>query len=280
VASDGQLQCSFREHGADKEADSLHLTPATNHVQLRTQLHHLDALTEQDRQSRQGTSTGGASGQPTTAATGGQDGKPASAARAIHMTVKAPTGTEDALTTETMADRLRRVQREPWVRMSYADENSDEAWAVYTESLLVHPDPAIEAGRAKANGPSGKGKGVETAIAEGELKDKVPQLEARWGDEEFLQAVSGMQGRIGGVKQEKVEDDGVEVKPDPDGSKSKGKSKEVPIKVEDDAPTVKPRRGGKTARGGSHVSAAPTSTRASSGKAAKGGQASTPMEID
>jgi DNA-directed RNA polymerase III subunit RPC5 len=178
------------------------------------------------------------------------------------MTVKAASGAEgDTLTMETMSDRLRRVQREPWVRMRYADENSDESWEMYAESLLVRPKGEDgEAVRASHSNEKGKGKATDTD-ATMDLKEKVPQLEATWNDEEFLQAVSGIKGRIGAVKVE--EDEVVEVKRDPEPVKEKAKGKaKVVIKVEDDPPA---RRGG---------------TRSSTTRTAKSGQASVPMEID
>jgi DNA-directed RNA polymerase-3 subunit RPC5 len=52
------------------------------------------------------------------------------------MTVK-PTGDGDEDTTDTMAERIRAVQEEPWRKMAYVDEDSQEAWESFSESLFV-----------------------------------------------------------------------------------------------------------------------------------------------
>lgn len=99
--------------------DELHLTPVDQVVQLRPQFHHIDAQTELERrQSRE----------PIVA----RSADP----RAIHMTVK-PTIDGEEETTDTMAERIRAVQEEPWRKLKFVDEDSIEAWELFNDSLFV-----------------------------------------------------------------------------------------------------------------------------------------------
>ncbi|KAL7807291.1 Sin-like protein conserved region domain-containing protein [Trichoderma gracile] len=145
----------------------LHLTPVSNLIHLRPQLHHIDAATQQERQS--------------SAAAASKDGAPATAssARAIHMTIKTTSDGADGVSTETMADRLRAVQTEPWRKMRYTDENEETAWDVYNESLFLRPraDPTTT--------------GEQQAEAEQDLEELVPTLGNKWDDTQFLESISG-----------------------------------------------------------------------------------------
>lgn len=154
-------------------------------VHLRPVGHHIDATVEQERLSRP---------QPGGAGTGPGSGGAAdkSAGRAIHMTLKNAMD-EDGATAETMADRLRSVQKEYWKRMEYVHDESDAAWSAYNESLLLRSDHPTEA--------EGKGKEVATGDDEAENKDdsgspelvsKVSRLQTDWGEDELLRAVSGI----------------------------------------------------------------------------------------
>lgn len=87
------------------------------------------------------------------------------------MTIKT-TADGDSVTTETMADRLRLVQGEPWRKMRYTDENEEAAWDVYNESMFLRP---------------GDGKAAEGMT---ELEGVVPRFEARWDEKKLLEAVS------------------------------------------------------------------------------------------
>jgi DNA-directed RNA polymerase III subunit RPC5 len=99
--------------------DELHLTPVDQVVQLRPQFHHIDAQTELERrQSREPTAARSAD------------------PRAIHMTVKS-TGDGEEETTDTMAERIRAVQEEPWRKLKFVDEDSMEAWELYNNSFFV-----------------------------------------------------------------------------------------------------------------------------------------------
>lgn len=155
------------------QGKDLHLTPVSNLIHLRPQLHHLDATTQQDRQSS------------AAAAASSKEGgtAPAAAARAIHMTIKtAADGTADGVSTETMADRLRSVQTEPWRKMRYTDENEETAWEVYNDSLFLRPkpDPTAAAGESVP------------APEDHDLEELVPTLGNKWNDTEFLESISGI----------------------------------------------------------------------------------------
>ncbi|KAL7911664.1 Sin-like protein conserved region domain-containing protein [Trichoderma velutinum] len=150
------------------QGKDLHLTPVSNLIHLRPQLHHLDAATAQERQSSAAASKEGAA-------------PAAPTARAIHMTIKTTAEGADGVSTETMADRLRSVQTEPWRKMRYTDENEETAWEVYNDSLFLRPrpDPAGEQGTAAAD-------------ADKELEELVPTLGNKWDDNQFLESISGI----------------------------------------------------------------------------------------
>jgi DNA-directed RNA polymerase-3 subunit RPC5 len=176
------------------------------------------------------------------------------------MTIKTSTDGE-AATTETMADRLRAVQSEPWRKLRYTDENEEAAWDVYNESLFLQ-NPA--AGVPQANEDDDeemevvdKGKMKEgadeedDAAAEGKkaasegpnLAEHVPHFSTKWGDKELLEAVSG-------IKKQEPEEPVVPAKPEP-------KKPVLPKAPEPTAESARPRaartRGGAAAgvrRGG------------------------------
>ncbi|KAL7956168.1 Sin-like protein conserved region domain-containing protein [Trichoderma compactum] len=167
------------------QGKDLHLTPVSNLIHLRPQLHHLDAATAQDRQSSAAASKDGAA-------------PAAPTARAIHMTIKTTAEGADGVSTETMADRLRSVQTEPWRKMRYTDENEETAWEVYNDSLFLRPRPD----------PAGE-QGAPPADADRDLEELVPTLGNKWDDKQFLQSISGIK------KPEPVPERPVEKKPEP-----------------------------------------------------------------
>lgn len=101
------------------------------------------------------------------------------------MTIKT-TGDGERVTTETMADRLRAVQGEPWRKMRYTDENDEAAWDVYNESLFLRTKGENETEKKDKN------KEGEPAPEEPELEEAVPRFATKWGDKELLEAVSGI----------------------------------------------------------------------------------------
>lgn len=156
--------------------EHLHLTPVSNLIHLRPQLHHIDAATQQERQSSAAAAASTKDGAPATA----------SSARAIHMTIKTTSDGADGVSTETMADRLRAVQTEPWRKMRYTDENEETAWDVYNESLFLRPraDPTATT--------AGEQQQQQQAEAEQDLEELVPTLGNKWDDTQFLESISGI----------------------------------------------------------------------------------------
>lgn len=156
---------------------NLHLTPAQSEIQLRPQLHHLDATTEQDRLNRPRDGPGGPKdGAPT---------GPAPAPKAITMTIKSGGG--DQPTTETMADRLRQVQVEHWQKLKYVEDDKDEAWELY-QKTLIYRSPEFQ------DDVKGKGKAVALKLDEDEkdeLQNKAARLQTRWAEEDYLRGVAG-----------------------------------------------------------------------------------------
>ncbi|OIW28686.1 DNA-directed RNA polymerase III complex subunit Rpc37, partial [Coniochaeta ligniaria NRRL 30616] len=202
------------------QGKNVHLTPVTSLAHLRPQLHHIDASAEQDRITR-----------ATAGAGGGASQKDAPAARAIHMTIKSMADGNEAAE-ETMADRLRGVQVEPWKKMDFADEESPDSWITYQENLLLHTD---EGGDEKGADTKGKGPdvkaGEETEAEDGkegnagapDLDERVYGLGTDWGEDELLRAVSGI----------KADDKkpGEEAVTDRVDAKARGKGK-APVKKE------------------------------------------------
>lgn len=150
------------------------------------------------------------------------------------MTIK-NTADGDAVTTETMADRLRFVQTENWRKMRYTDENEEAAWEVYNESLFLQPK-AEETEDVEGEGKAKAGEGAER-----DMEELVPRFGAKWNDKQLLEAVSGI---------EKPDPEPEpEIKPEPkdkqdaatdveDGRKPKGKPR-------GGAAPAAPRRGGR-----------------------------------
>ncbi|KAI0135316.1 Sin-like protein conserved region-domain-containing protein [Daldinia grandis] len=177
------------------KGDQLHLTPVSSLIHLRPQLHHLDAYAEQERLSRPREGMA-APGPAAAAATGKEGGATGSgpqggtgAAKAIHMSIKSAGGTENGeLVVDTMIERLRKVQMEPWSKLKYEDEDSDKAWHMFTNHL-IYPGAADPKSLADVKG---KGKEKETekpsAIEDDASKDK---FKAQWSEEEFLSHIRG-----------------------------------------------------------------------------------------
>lgn len=165
-------------------------------------MHHIDASAEQDRITRATASSSSGGGG---AAAGQKEGP---AARAIHMTIKSTAdgggGNGDEAATETMADRLRGVQIEPWKKIDFADEERDDSWVTYQQSLLLqtYDDVAQPESKGKGKKPAKEGDDEEedeevVVDKEGnagapDLSERVPGLGTDWGEDELLRAVSGI----------------------------------------------------------------------------------------
>ncbi|KAI1461575.1 hypothetical protein F4805DRAFT_412568 [Annulohypoxylon moriforme] len=208
------------------KGDQLHLTPATSLIHLRPQFHHLDAYAELERLSRprEGASGPGPSNGQAGAAGGSKEGQTpqAGAAKAIHMTIKSAGQGDSGISVDTMVERLRKVQTEPWTKLKYEHEDSDKAWSMFANSLVYadapSPNPAPLAPNAKAektDGAVGNGKGKEKATTkdadeEEERKKNKPLYKAQWAEDDFLKAVSGLSDNQQGDG--KPLDDDVEIK--------------------------------------------------------------------
>ncbi|KAI0974617.1 Sin-like protein conserved region-domain-containing protein [Xylaria arbuscula] len=198
------------------KGDHLHLTPASALIQLRPQLHHIDAMSEQERASRR----------EGAGAVTGKDAVPASAssagARAIHMSIKSADSGGGELTTETMADRLRTVQTEAWGRLQYEDDESAKSWSVFNNNLVyrsakragVGADQDKSEDKSKAKG---KGKEIDPIQIDSSSSSDSEQLQAQWKTDDFLKAISAMKN--GPEGSEKLED-AVEVKKEADAGKT------------------------------------------------------------
>ncbi|KAI1202150.1 Sin-like protein conserved region-domain-containing protein [Nemania serpens] len=191
------------------KGNHLHLTPASALIQLRPQLHHIDAMSEQERASRR----------EGAAAASGKDGVPATAssagARAIHMSIKSADSGDGELTTETMADRLRTVQTEAWSRLQYEDDESAKAWNMFNNTLVYRSAKKAAAGDQDKDADEGQGKGkgkereVDVIQIDSSSSSDSEQLRAQWETDDFLKAISAMKnGPEGNFKSE----DAVEIK--------------------------------------------------------------------
>ncbi|KAL2164978.1 hypothetical protein VTH06DRAFT_274 [Thermothelomyces fergusii] len=256
------------------QGKNVHLTPVSSVVHLRPVPHHIDAATEQERLARSGgnSSSGaaGGGGGPGDKSGGGAG----TAGRAIHMTIKSAMDADEGAAAETMADRLRNVQTEPWQRMEWVHDEAELAWEAYNECLLLRPgnnaSTAAAAAGEEAAEEKGKGKEAEAAGAgvdesgAADLVDKVPWLKTDWGERELLRAVSGMESR---------EEAG------PSGSEKQGKG--AAVRAEEQAAESR-RQAGRAGGSTNAASGAPTVAGASGARknARMGGSKGTAMEID
>ncbi|TRX96685.1 hypothetical protein FHL15_002351 [Xylaria flabelliformis] len=182
--------------------DHLHLTPASALIQLRPQLHHIDAMTEQERASRRegAGAVGSKDGVPATASTAG--------ARAIHMSIKSADSGGGELTTETMADRLRTVQTEAWSRLQYEDDESAKSWNVFNNNLVYRSAKKASANQDQDEDKTkGKGKAIDVIQIDSSSSSDSEQLQTQWETDDFLKAISAMKnGPEGSMKQEDAVD--------------------------------------------------------------------------
>ncbi|EGZ72982.1 hypothetical protein NEUTE2DRAFT_30552, partial [Neurospora tetrasperma FGSC 2509] len=118
------------------QGNNLHLTPVTSLVQLRPVAPYLDAATEQERLARLGPSAAGGAGGPADKQAAG---------RAIHMSIKSSDSGAAGAAAETMADRLRAVQTEPWHNLKWYHDEHGEAWDTYNECMLLRSSEAANA---------------------------------------------------------------------------------------------------------------------------------------
>lgn len=126
------------------------------------------------------------------------------------MTIKSAMDADGGVATETMADRLRNVQTETWQRMEWVHDEAEMAWEAYNECLLLRPGANSTRTAGSGGGGDGEGggeeegKGKEVATTEAvpagdesgaaDLVEKVSRLKTDWGEQELLQAISGVEG--------------------------------------------------------------------------------------
>ncbi|KAI0425536.1 Sin-like protein conserved region-domain-containing protein [Xylaria sp. FL1042] len=229
IPAESETECQYMV-GVFK-GKHLYLTPASAIIQLRPQLHHIDAMSEQERTSRR-EGAGGVAGKDAVPATASSAG-----ARAIHMSIKSADSGGGELTTETMADRLRTVQTEAWSRLHYEDDESAKSWDVFNNNLVYRNAKIKAAGQDKDdNKVKGKGKGKELEVIQidSSSSSDSEQLQSQWNTDDFLKAISAMRdGPEGSTKLEDTDDVKTEFKngvknevgleKTPSGSSAKGK---------------------------------------------------------
>lgn len=252
----------FVAHGlTDQLLENIHLTPVSSLVQLRPVPHHIDASAEQERLARPAAGGGG------TAA----EGK-ASAGRAIHMTLKSAMD-DGATVTETMADRLRAVQKEPWRRMEWVPDDDAGAWEAYNESLLLRSSGGEEEADVNGKGKEVAKDDIHDDSGAPDLVERVSKLETKWGEEELLRAVAGIKAGDPKPGEEAVTQAASGPAASTNGT-NKGKGKDpAPVEVKEEAPKRKPGRPTRAATAG-----ASTATRR--GGRGRGSGPSDAMQID
>lgn len=132
------------------------------------------------------------------------------------MTIKNANDAEAAVT-ETMADRLRAVQAEPWRKMRYVDENDGEAWDVFTNTFV----PMREV-KEPAEGEEGDPKSLDADL------DTVQWLETGWSVNDIEEKISGKRDDGSGEQPRSEDaDGGAKVKAEPDAGRAPSRAPPV-----------------------------------------------------
>lgn len=127
------------------------------------------------------------------------------------MSIKSGTGSGE-IVTDTMTDRLRAIQMEPWQKLRYVGEETDAAWDLYTEALLygpaLAPEEEDEQEEKTSSSKTPKPKSTKPAAAGGDddvmdvdaadekdnaqarLQQKV-KLQTWWDEDDFIAAIMG-----------------------------------------------------------------------------------------
>lgn len=190
------------------------------------------------------------------------------------MTVKsaAADGGEDVQ--ETMTERLRAVQMEPWTRMAYVPGNYEAAFEAYGKNLVLGEKDGKGKGLDEEEDESGKMRRRNPGDAT-DLVDEVGKLRTAWDEDELMTAVTGLNPRAERAKKVKEEEAKVKLEAEtaaklaalPKADEAKNSDKMDVDAVASAPPPVvaaMPRgRGGKT-RGGS------TRARGTKGRGARG----------
>ena len=135
------------------------------------------------------------------------------AGRAIHMSIKSSDTGGAGAAAETMADRLRAVQTEPWHNLKWYHDEHGEAWDTYNECMLLRSaeaagkpaedeDEEMDEEKKKAKEEKkDDGDEAEPAAAAAEptddsgapdLVEKVNRLQSDWGEEQILRSINGL----------------------------------------------------------------------------------------
>ena len=246
-------------------------------------MHYIDATAEQDRLGRTSGSGGGGAAGSGAGGGSGAGSKEGGPARAIHMTIKSAATDGAEVVTETIADRLRAVQVEGWRRMEYADEDTEDAWIAYQESLLI---PRPEAVSAAAGGAAGEGadsgKGKELAFAGApadELHESVDKLQTEWGEEELLRALAGIKADDPKPGEEAVRETAKNISAT--ANKNKERQTAAPASTEAPATAAEPRKRAARSRTTGTGAAPRRGGRTTTGATSRGaGAGSGAMELD
>ena len=109
-------------------ADNVYLSPVSAVVQLRPQLHHLDALNELPK-ARAG------KGQKE----GEERPAPESEARAVDVKIKAAAqeDSEAALVAGNL-ELLKKMQEEKWTTYDWVDAEMQQSWDMYEDCMIQH----------------------------------------------------------------------------------------------------------------------------------------------
>lgn len=120
--------CWIRD--VNRKTDELHLSPVTGIVQLRSQLHHLDAVDELSLRAKAASK----------GSRGGGDDDPTAEARAIDMKVVRP-GEKSDTGGQSNNELLKKMQNEKWVKHGWVDENEESSWDKYEEFMFNKSAP-------------------------------------------------------------------------------------------------------------------------------------------
>jgi len=242
-------------------SENIHLTPVSSLVHLRPVPHHIDAVAEQERLARP--APGGAAAAAAAEKVAG---------RAIQMTLKAAMD-DEGVATETMADRLRAVQTEPWRRVEWVPDDADASWEAYNESLLMRS--GVAATNQEVDG-KGKEPATDTPADDSgapDLVERVTRLQTDWGEDELLRAVSGI--KPGDPKP--GEEAATQAGPATADPKGKGKAKQVAFEPKEEQTEEPKKRPGRPRAAGA---ASAASKRGGRTRGASGSGLADAMQLD
>ena len=161
--------------------DELHLTHLDALVQVRPQLHHLDASDELERGI-------GAGGRVSKALPNGEVAETKLESKALDIKIKS-SGDGSDINLNTNSKLLRAIQQEPWQKYRWEDEESPSSHARF----MKHMHLSFPTGIDGAPDPAGVAK-LDTAISNQDWLDKMsaPRIEhGKKGDRGLINKVRG-----------------------------------------------------------------------------------------